>query len=225
MARSFLLLLLGIGLGCIAVVYQGWTYLIGWLGLDFVILGVAHMRRSHRVFGKRADGCLPLWTWAMFLPLQIYSLVTLNLTRLIGNEPWISTVNEKLSVGSRPRGADNCAAFDTVVDLTAEFQETKRVRQRAGYFCFPILDASAPSAEALIAALNAMPKGRILIHCAQGHGRTGLFAAAWLLASGAAATANEALSILKIARPGIELNSLQMRCLSEVELRLKQSPK
>ena len=225
MARSLLLLLLGITLACIAFAYGGWTYFVGWLGFDFIILGAAHIQHSHRVFGKRTDGALPLWSWAVFLPLQIYSLATLTLTRAIGNEPRISTVNDTLSIGSRPSGSDDCTRFDAVIDLTAEFQETKRVRQQLGYFCFPILDASAPSADALKAVVDTPRKGRIFVHCAQGHGRTGLFAAAWLLANGAAATADEALSILRKARSGIKLNSLQKRCLSEVELRLKHFSK
>jgi protein-tyrosine phosphatase len=223
MARSFLLLLLGIGLGCIAFAYQGWICLVAWLGFDFVILGVAHMQGAHQVFGKRADGSLPLWSWAIFLPMQIYSLVTLNLARSITTEPWVSIVNDQLSVASRPRSGDDCSGFDAVIDLTAEFQETKSVRKQQGYFCFPILDASAPNAEALKTAVGAVPNGRILIHCAQGHGRTGLFAAAWLLANGSAATAEEALCVLRNARPGITLNSLQKRCLSEVAQLLKLS--
>jgi protein-tyrosine phosphatase len=221
MARSYLLLLLGVGLSLIAFAQGGWTYLVGWLGIDFLVLGIAHIRGFHRLFGKRADGTLPFWSWMIFLPLHLYSLAVLKFARTIRNEPWNSDVNEMLSIGSRPFVRDDCANFDSIVDLTAEFQEVKSVRQRPGYISFPILDASAPSAHALELALNACHSGRMFIHCAQGHGRTGLFAAAWLLANGVAANAGEALQILTKARPGINLNSEQRRCLSEIENRFK----
>jgi protein-tyrosine phosphatase len=221
MARSYLLLLLGIGLCSIAFVHRGWTYFVGWLGLNIFILGIGHIRGSHRVFGKRTDGTLPIWSWIVLFPLHVYSLAVLKLVRSIGNEPWVSRVNEKLAIGSRPSASDDCGEFEVIIDLTAEFQEVKRVRERQGYFCFPILDASAPDVDALEAALKSWRGGRALVHCAQGHGRTGLFAAAWLLANGGATTSEEAVALLAKVRPGVKLNSIQQRCLSELERRLK----
>jgi protein-tyrosine phosphatase len=225
MPRSFLLLLVGFGLCALAVLHGGWTYFVGWLGLNFVFLGIAHLRGLYRLFGKRADGTLPIWSWVIFLPLHLYSLAILNLTRLIGNEPWVCRVNESLSLGSRPNASDDCGEFDAIIDLTAEFQEVKSVRQRRGYYSFPIVDASAPTVDALEAAVKARPNGRALVHCAQGHGRTGLFAAAWLLANGSATTADEALALVTSVRPGVKLNSTQRRCLSELEQRLKANRK
>jgi len=61
----------------------------------------------------------------------------------------VGRVNESLSIGSRPSASDDCGEFDVIIDMTAEFQEVKRVRERPGYFCFPILDASAPTVDAL----------------------------------------------------------------------------
>jgi protein-tyrosine phosphatase len=51
--------------------------------------------------------------------------------------------------------------------------------------------------------------GTIYIHCAQGHGRTGMFAAAVLLSSGQAATPEEALRLVTSARPGVRLSGDQ----------------
>jgi protein-tyrosine phosphatase len=222
MARSFLLLILGVALCIIAFSDGVWTCLIGWLGVDFLILGIAYFRRFHHLFGKRPDGTLPLWGWILFLPLHLYSLVVLKLARSLGNEPWSNSVNEMLAVGSCPFACDNCANFEAIVDLTSEFQERKHVRQRPGYLSFPILDACAPNVDALLAAIKSLPKGRVFIHCAQGHGRTGLFAAACLLENHEATSADEALQLLKKTRPGIRLNRAQRRCLSEFEASLKR---
>ena len=55
------------------------------------------------------------------------------------------------------------------------------------------------------------------VHVAQvGHGRTGLFAAALLLHSGATNSIDECLAILKAARPGIRLNRAQRKCLERM---------
>jgi protein-tyrosine phosphatase len=64
--------------------------------------------------------------------------------------------------------------------------------------------------------------GRIFIHCAQGHGRTGLFALAVLLHSGAVGSLEEGLRFLTAARPGIRLNREQRRCLDTFARELRQ---
>lgn len=56
-----------------------------------------------------------------------------------------------------------------------------------------------------------------LIHCAQGHGRTGLIAAAVLIVSGKAQSSKEAISMVKAVRPGIELNSVQRKILEAIK--------
>ncbi|TWU44827.1 hypothetical protein Poly51_58930 [Rubripirellula tenax] len=60
-----------------------------------------------------------------------------------------------------------------------------------------------------------MPKP-VLIHCAQGHGRTGLVAAAVLIVSGEAQTAADAIAIIQAVRPGVELNKAQRMILEQI---------
>lgn len=52
----------------------------------------------------------------------------------------------------------------------------------AGYRCFPVLNACAPSVGKLVEFLDSLDRetGVLYIHCAKGHGRTGLFAVALL---------------------------------------------
>lgn len=83
-----------------------------------------------------------------------------------------------------------------VVDLTCEFAESDDVMRGRSYLLRPILDAAAlPSVQlqAIADEIKILP-GPVYIHCAQGHGRTGMVAAAVLLASGRAATADSALA-------------------------------
>jgi hypothetical protein len=213
MSYRHLLTLLGVVLIVLGLVERNWFLGAVWFGCDFLILGVAHGRGSHRVFGKRADGTLPLWSWLVFLPLLIYTTGIWHLIRLLSREPARNAVTEQLVVGRRLLAFELEGEFDNFVDLTAEFPEPSSIRSIPSYRSFPILDGSAPTAEALRAAVARLRPGRTFVHCAQGHGRTGLFALAVLLSSGAARSVEDGLQMLSAARPAIRLSREQHRCI------------
>jgi len=192
MTYRHILILLGIILIVLGWTERGWFLISIWLGCDFLVLGIAHGRGSHRVFGKRADGTLPLWSWLVFLPLLLYTTATWHLIRLFSREPARNVITEQLVVGRRLLAFELEGDFDNFVDLTAELAEPLAIRSSASYRSFPILDGSAPTPEALRTAVAGLRPGRTFIHCAQGHGRTGLFALAFLLSSGAARSVEEA---------------------------------
>lgn len=83
-----------------------------------------------------------------------------------------------------------------------------------GYRAFPILDAHVPASAELDHLLQHVGSKRVFVHCAQGHGRTGLVAAAILLARSEAASVAEAIQILQTSRPKLRLNTAQERWLS-----------
>jgi hypothetical protein len=213
MSYRHLLTLLGVVLIVLGLVERSWFLVAIWLGCDFLVLGVAHGRGSHRVFGKRADGTLPLWSWLVFLPLLIYTTAVWHLIRVLSREPARNAVTDQLVVGRRLLAFELEGEFDNFVDLTAEFPEPSSIRRTPSYRSFPILDGSAPTAEALRAAVASLRPGRTFVHCAQGHGRTGLFALAVLLRSGAARSVEDGLRILSAARPAIRLSREQHRCI------------
>ncbi len=213
MSRWLLLTLLGLSLIALGLVERGWCLLLLWLGLDFVTLGIAHAAGAHRVFGKRANGSLPLWSWSIFFPLLIYTSGVWHLIRLFSREPSQKTITDGLVVGRRLLPSEVEHTGDHYIDLTAEFAEPRKIRESSGYRSFPILDGAAPSPEALAEAVDRLGRGKIFIHCAQGHGRTGLFALAVLLKSAKTRTVEEGLRMLQEARPGIRLNRAQRRCI------------
>ncbi|HWX23078.1 MAG TPA: phosphatase [Candidatus Binatia bacterium] len=213
MSYRYLLTLLGIVLIVLGLVERGWFLLAVWLGGDFLILGVAHGRGAHGVFGKRANGTLPPWSWLLFLPLLLYSTAVWRLIRLFSREPAHNRVNEHLVVGRRLLASEVDGHFDNYVDLTAEFSEPPAIRKSSAYRSFPILDGGAPTPEELRTAVAGLRPGRTFIHCAQGHGRTGLFALAVLLSSGLARNVEDSLRILTAVRPHVRLSREQRRCI------------
>jgi protein-tyrosine phosphatase len=213
MSYRNLLTFLAIVLIALGLFERGWFLIAVWFGCDFLVLGIAHGCGANRVFGKRDDGTLPWWSWTVFLPLLSCSMFIWHVIRLLSREPAHNTVNEQLVVGRRLLPSELEGEFANYVDLTAEFSEPALIRSSPAYRAFPILDGGAPTPEALRAAVASLRPGRTFVHCAQGHGRTGLFALALLFDSGLIHSVEEGLRILSAARPGIRLSSKQRRCI------------
>ncbi len=217
MRYSLLLVLLGAILLGFGLLEGGWLLLASWLGCNFLIVGIAHAKGWHRIFGKQSNGTLPPWSWLLFLPLHLYTLIVWHGIRFLSREPAYNVVTDHLTVGRRLLPSELDQPFDNYVDLTAEFFEPVAIRRATSYRSFPVLDAAAPTTQDLRAFLSTLRPGRTFVHCAQGHGRTGLVAAAVLLYTKEVLTAEEALRILKRVRPGIALNNAQNICLQIFE--------
>jgi hypothetical protein len=215
MSSRHLLLVLGCLLVGLGAIEGNWRWLAVWAGTGLVALGVAHLRGSPGVFGKRPDGTLPFWSWVVFLPLLAYVLLVWHLMRVLLRDAAWQSIDEHLTVGRRLLPSELDATFDNYVDLTAEFAEPAAVRRSAAYRCFPILDGAAPRREALRAAVESLRPGRTFVHCAQGCGRTGLFALAILLHSGAVSSVEEGLRKLRAVRPCIRLSFDQQQCIQQ----------
>ena len=70
MSHKHLLSLLGLILIAMRLFERGWMILLVWPGANFLVLGIAHGIGAHRVFGKRPNGTLPLWSWLALLHLR-----------------------------------------------------------------------------------------------------------------------------------------------------------
>jgi hypothetical protein len=213
MSYRRVLILVGVALVALGAVERDWFLIAVWLGCNLVIVGLAHGRGAHRVFGKRGDGTLPLWSWLLFFPLLALTTGVWHLIRLLSREPARSKVSDQLVVGRRLLASELDGEFDNYVDLTAEFSEPRVIRRSPGYRSFAILDGAAPAPEALRAAVAGLRPGRTFVHCAQGHGRAALFALAVLLSSGVVRGVDDGLRLLSAARPGIRLSGEQRKCI------------
>lgn len=209
MKYAFALGLMSVALAASAFVYPAAAAILIWAAISFGCVAVGYGGLGVRVFGKGEDGRIPWFAKILLLPYLLYSWGVWHLYRLLSREDAFNLIEDDLVVGRRLLSAEVPDGFDHYIDLTAEFEDPAPIRSKDSYRSFPILDASIPSEDELEAAVGAATSGRTYIHCAQGHGRTGLFALALLIHRGRIETAEEGIDLLKSLRPAINLNREQ----------------
>ncbi|WP_372726121.1 tyrosine-protein phosphatase [Novipirellula sp.] len=218
MKYGFLFLLLAVALSITAARVGPWAWLLFYPAFSFGVVAAAYLHSAPGVFGKRFDGGRSRLGTLLVFPYVVYVAAVWHLVRLLSREPKLSSLGKDLILSRRLLGHELPDNIPSVVDLTCEFTEPKRDWLLQSYTCYPMLDGSAATSEELrklAARINVMPKP-VLIHCAQGHGRTGLVASAVLLVSGKANTAADAIAMVQSARPGVELNPLQRSVLEQI---------
>jgi hypothetical protein len=201
----------------LAIQFGGWYWTMIYPSLSFAIVAIGYLGGGPRVFGKRPDGKRSLVATFFLLPYLLFTLGTWQLVRLVSREPAVNQVDADLYLSRRLLRRELPETVTSVVDLTCEFTAPT---YECSYYCFPVLDASCPSAEELknlAKKILDLPKP-VLIHCAQGHGRTGLVASAVLFESGKANSPEDALALVQSVRPGVELNAIQKQALLSLKV-------
>jgi protein-tyrosine phosphatase len=196
----------------------GVYWILVWPGLSFVVVAAAYLGLGPCVFGKRPDETMGWYAVALLLPYLLLTWLTWHVARLISSEECCNNVVPGLYVGRRPLANEVPDDVTLVVDLTSEFAEVEAVRTARHYLAFPMLDTGVPSEADFRQLVRHVTdwQGAVYIHCAQGHGRTGLVAAAVLIAKGHAATAEEAVAVLTMARPRLSLGKNQLAFLRRI---------
>ena len=115
--------------------------------------------------------------------------------------------------------------MDLIVDLTAEFGRIPRGTYTFEYVCLPILDHSVPELKALVELVDKLKshKGKILVHCAVGHGRSGMVVAALVIATQEEPDVAAAIDLVRKSRNGVQLNIVQMQLLNNYASKLRKN--
>ena len=204
-------------IGTLAVAYglQEWTvrWLLCWFGLAYFLVGVAYLGASSRIFGKKPNGKLSIYAQMALFPHLLITWAIWYAMRIFRKEPRYHQMLPDLYVGRRLLSNEYPDKFEAVLDLTSEFSEPKAVLARHDYYSLPILDGCGISELTLVTQLrNIFAEDRVLfIHCAEGHGRTGMVAAAAMLLKGIADQPEAAIRFVQNRRPKVRLNQEQTR--------------
>jgi len=214
------LLLLGVSIlfAAYAVLLGGAGWTLMWPAGAFALVGVAYLARRPSVFGKADDGTLSLARSVVLAPYLSSLWLTWQITRLLGKEAAHVELCPDIFIGRRLLHQELPPGMASIVDLTSEFAEPRKVVQGRQYYSFRVLDAGAPPPEVLAQWADRLVDAPrpMLIHCAQGHGRTATMASALLVRSGAASSVEEALELVWRVRPAARPRDAQVeavRCM------------
>lgn len=206
---------LAVFLAASAVTQGGWQLLWLWPAANFGVIATAYCYVGPSIFGKSAKGHLSPIAQILLLPYLLPTWAVWHLLRPVRTEPPFNQLTDRVFIGRRLLSHELPPNIDHVIDLTCEFNEPVALRSLS-YFSFPILDGFVPPVEQLkkwILEVSGMP-GTIYIHCAEGHGRTGLFAAALLFTLGDFSTPMAALDYIRSKRPLVRLDRRQLTVLN-----------
>lgn len=169
-----------------AALIGDWGWLLLWPATSFLVVALAYAGLGPGLLGKRMDGTIAPWALALHLPYFALTWGLWHAQRRLSRAVPAQEVAPGVWVGRRVLPHELPAGVTLVVDLTGEFRELAGVRAGRTYICVPTLDATAPGPADLGRAVATVAKwdGPVFIHCALGHGRTGMFAAAVLVARG-----------------------------------------
>lgn len=167
------LIALGVASLLFPLALGGWAWGLAWLSADFVGVGVAYLARTHTIFGKQRDGTLRTANLVVLLPFLLLTWMSWHAMRLLSREPPLKRLAPNLVIGRRPLRSEVPNGIDAILDGTAEFAASASLARPRTYSSFPILDAGVPPLAILHALLNEIPNSStVLVHCAQGHGRS-----------------------------------------------------
>jgi membrane-associated phospholipid phosphatase len=218
----------------LTIVFSGATMLFWPSGGIFLWPAAACILVTGAYFGlgpgiyRKIDGQLALSTQILFAPLLFGQYLSLLYYKR-QCQSW-DDLTTRLWIGRKLSDTEAreavCQGVTAVLDLTAEFSEAKPFRELC-YLNVPILDLTAPTPEQLkrcmfFIAENAT--GIVYIHCKIGYSRTAAVAGAYLIATGEASTAEQAVQLLRAARPSIIIRPEASAALKQFEKTHKIDP-
>ena len=194
-------------LGLMTAILWPWGALLIWPALALAIVAAAYLGLGPRILAK-SRGRIPIAIRMLLWPYLAGQRASLSYYRR-QCRPY-SHVVPGVWMGRRLDEREAklavAAGVTAVLDMTAEFDEAQAFTNVA-YKSIPLLDLTAPSPEALTAAVQFLKKescrGIVYVHCKIGYSRSAAVVAAWLLATGHARTAEEAIAAIRRVRPEV----------------------
>ncbi|ABA90016.1 membrane-associated phosphatase, PAP2_like_Aur1 family, and protein serine/threonine/tyrosine phosphatase [Syntrophotalea carbinolica DSM 2380] len=118
------------------------------------------------------------------------------------------------------------AGVTAVLDLTSEFSEPKTFRALR-YLNLPVLDLTAPRRKQLVEAIefigNERQEGTVYVHCKIGFSRSAAVVGTYLLRAGITKTADQAIAMMRRARPGLIVRPEARRTIQQEQTRLSSA--
>jgi protein-tyrosine phosphatase/membrane-associated phospholipid phosphatase len=187
-----------------------WLWLL-WPCVSLLLVAMNYALFGATGFQKRTDGSLGSASSWLLAPYLLGAWINSRLwTR---KHPQPDQVVVGVWLGRIPTEQE-AAPFAAVLDLSAELPV--RLPGRT-YHNLPLLDLVAPDSEACRQGAKLIEKlrqqGPLLVCCALGYSRSATLVAAWLLHSRRASSVEQAIELIRAARPQIVLGEPQRQAL------------
>jgi protein-tyrosine phosphatase/membrane-associated phospholipid phosphatase len=187
-----------------------WLWLL-WPCASLLLVALNYALFGAAGFQKRAEGSLGSASTWLFAPYLLGAWINSRLwTR---KHPQPDQVVEGVWLGRVPTEQE-AAPFTAVLDLSAELPVLLPGKV---YRSLPLLDLVTPDTEACRQGAELIEQlhrhGPLLVCCALGYSRSATLVAAWLLQSGRASSVEQAIELIRAARPQIVLGEAQRLAL------------
>jgi hypothetical protein len=219
---ALVLALLAFELLASARILGGLAWLASWPALSLLVVAAAYGFERPQWLGKTGPKLSTTSRWLLF-PYLVVQHGLWHWLRVTSREPPFALLDDGVVIGRRLRDHEYPPDLASVVDLTSEFSECLPEARALLYLNVPILDGGKLEPAALDAALErigSLPRP-LYLHCALGHGRTGMVAACLLIALGRAGSASDALARVRAARPRARLNRRQREAVEQLFARTR----
>jgi membrane-associated phospholipid phosphatase len=184
-----------------------WGWLLIWPVVALALNASAYCWAGPGIF-RKSNGRIPLSARLLLEPLLLGHYLSLWYYRrqcdawnMVTDRVWIGRrLNDREAAGVIRSGVT------AVVDLTGEFSEAQPFLD-VEYLHLPVLDLTPPSPQQLQEAgafINEQTRsGIVYVHCKIGYSRSAAVVGTWLVQSGLAHSADEAIAWLRRVRPSI----------------------
>ena len=199
--------LAAIATATVARVLGSMGYWLLWPAISLGLVAAAYALLGVGAFQKDGEGRCSWAAWLLFLPYRPGAWINARLwTR---HDPPAVHVADGVWIGRMPL-AHEIAALPTrcVVDLCAELPVPRGLEVVRAHPALDLVPVDRAVLEQAAASIEALRRdGQVLVVCALGYGRSAAAIAAWLLLSGRAADAAQAVAMVRAAKPRIVLEA------------------
>ncbi len=187
-----------------------------WIAASLLLVALIYGALDATAFQKGADGRMSLASTLLLAPYLAGAWI--NSRWWTRREPAARAVTSAVWIGRLPAHArDLPAGIHALIDLCAELPCRATARH---YQHHPALDLVPLSAAQLVQAAQDIARllaaGPVLVCCALGYSRSAAAIAAWLISSGEAASAAEAIARVRLAQPRLVLGDAQRLLLEQM---------
>jgi len=189
-------------------------YILIWFAINFLIFSIAYyLNKPSMILGKNINGDCKKLLMIINFPWLLFTQIIFRIQLFFIKEDFSNRINNtNIWISRRPLKDDNLDKFNLIIDLTAEFTKDLNAKN---YICFPNLDAHWLRNTGKID--KKLKKSNILVHCANGHGRSSIFIALLMVKWNYAINTKQALKIIKASRKFAIPNSSQNKWLKDIK--------